>query len=155
VVQGAPITTFDVDIVHRRSPGNVDQLLTFLAGVGARYRGRPEPPLPPSRAALLGSGHSRFMTDLGPLDVLGAIESEAAYDVSARKRVPSHRQARDAPGPSRRAPRPSFPWPPCRLGTHHCDWSIRGGMRPQPRAVNPGVAASRREAPTILRDRIR
>ncbi len=80
VVQGAPITTFDVDIVHRRSPGNVDQLLTFLAGVGARYRGRPEPPLPPSRAALLGSGHSRFMTDLGPLDVLGAIESGAAYD---------------------------------------------------------------------------
>ena len=80
VVQGAPITTFDVDIVHRRSPGNVDRLLTFLARVGARYRGRQDPPLPPSRDALLGPGHSLFMTDLGPLDVLGAIEGGADYD---------------------------------------------------------------------------
>jgi hypothetical protein len=80
VVQGAPITTLDVDIVHRRTPENVDRLLVFLASVDARYRGRPEPPLPPSRTALLGPGHSLFMTDLGPLDVLGAIEEGAEYD---------------------------------------------------------------------------
>jgi hypothetical protein len=28
VVQGAPVTTFDVDIVHRRTEENVDRLLT-------------------------------------------------------------------------------------------------------------------------------
>jgi hypothetical protein len=80
VVQGAPITTFDVDIVHRRTPDNVDRLLAFLSQVGARYRGRPDPPLPPSRTALLGPGHSLLMTELGPLDVLGVIENGAGYD---------------------------------------------------------------------------
>ncbi len=80
VVQGAPITTFDVDVVHRRSAENVDRLLTFLGTVNAHYRGRPDPPLPPSRSALLGPGHSLFMTDLGPLDALGAIEGGADYE---------------------------------------------------------------------------
>lgn len=71
VAQGAPVTTFDVDIVHARTPENLDELMTFLGSVGARYRGRPGgDPLPPSRTALEGPGHSLFMTDLGPLDVL-------------------------------------------------------------------------------------
>ena len=80
VVQGAPITTLDVDIVHARTEENVDRLLAFLASVGARYRNRPGPPLPPSRNALLGPGHSLFMTDLGPLDALGAIEGGADFE---------------------------------------------------------------------------
>jgi hypothetical protein len=69
-----------VDIVHHRTEENVDRLVAFLASVGARYRNRPGPPLPPSRSALLGPGHSLFMTDLGPLDALGAIEGGADYD---------------------------------------------------------------------------
>jgi hypothetical protein len=80
VVQGAPLTTFDVDVVHRRTDENVDRLMAFLTSVGARYRNRPSPPLLPQRNALLGPGHSLFMTDLGPLDALGAIEGGADYD---------------------------------------------------------------------------
>jgi hypothetical protein len=80
VVQGAPVTTFDVDVVHRRTGENVDRLITFLTSIGARYRNHPGPPLPPKRSALLGPGHSLFMTDLGPLDALGAIEGGADYD---------------------------------------------------------------------------
>jgi predicted nucleotidyltransferase len=81
VAQGAPVTTFDVDIVHRRTGTNVDALLGTLTELGARYRGRPGgPPLPPSRQALLGPGHSLFMTDLGPVDVLGEIEGHRSYD---------------------------------------------------------------------------
>jgi hypothetical protein len=64
VAQGAPITTHDVDVVHARTPANVDRLLAWLATVHARYR-RPGPPLAPSRDALLGPGHNLFMTDLG------------------------------------------------------------------------------------------
>jgi hypothetical protein len=41
VAQGAPLTTLDVDVVHRREPGNVDRLIAFLDSVDARYRGRP------------------------------------------------------------------------------------------------------------------
>jgi hypothetical protein len=80
VVQGAPVTTFDLDLVHRRTEENVDRLIVFLAGVGAHYRNRPGPPLPPQRSALLGPGRSLFMTELGPLDALGAIEGGADYE---------------------------------------------------------------------------
>jgi len=51
-----------------------------LAGVNARYRARPGPPLPPQRTALLGPGHNLLMTDLGPLDVLGALEGGLDFD---------------------------------------------------------------------------
>jgi hypothetical protein len=79
VAQGAPITTHDVDIVPRRTPDNVERLLAFLTSIDARYRGRQDV-LRPTPAALLGVGHSLLMTDLGPLDVLGAIEGGRAFD---------------------------------------------------------------------------
>ena len=80
VAQGAPLTTLDVDVVHRREPGNVGRLLAFLAGVEARYRGRPAGQvLRPTPEALLGPGHHLLVTALGPLDVLGAIEGGRDY----------------------------------------------------------------------------
>lgn len=81
VAQGAPLTTFDVDVVHRRGADNVDRLLRFLDGVDARYRGRPAGQvLRPTREALLGDGHQLLSTSLGQLDVLGAIEGGRAYE---------------------------------------------------------------------------
>jgi hypothetical protein len=81
VAQGAPVTTHDVDIVHARTADNVDRLMAALGRLNARYRGRPaSAPLPPDRAALATSGHSLFMTDLGPLDCLGSIENAMGYD---------------------------------------------------------------------------
>ena len=38
VIQGAPVTTMDVDIVHSQSTKNIDRLLTFLKSVEAVYR---------------------------------------------------------------------------------------------------------------------
>jgi hypothetical protein len=81
VAQGAPLTTHDVDIVHARTPENLDRLIVALTKVNARYRGRAaESPLPPDRSALASAGHSLMMTDLGPLDCLGAIEEGRDYD---------------------------------------------------------------------------
>jgi len=79
VAQGAPITTHDVDIVPERTPANIDALLTVLASIDARYRGRGEQVLRPTAGTLLGPGHSLLMTALGPLDVLGAIEEGRAF----------------------------------------------------------------------------
>ena len=82
VAQGAPLMTQDVDIVHARTPENLDRLMTALGKLNARYRGRPaDNPLPPDRRALATTGHSSLMTDLGPLDCLGAIEGERDFDV--------------------------------------------------------------------------
>ena len=81
MAQGAPVTTHDVDIVHARTPENLDRLMSALASMNARYRGRaPEIPLPADRSARATTGHSLFATDLGPLDCLGAIERGMSYD---------------------------------------------------------------------------
>ena len=42
VAQGAPVTTFDLDIVHRQTEENIRKLLTFLKSIGARLRGNLE-----------------------------------------------------------------------------------------------------------------
>jgi hypothetical protein len=81
VAQGAPLATVDVDVVHRRTEANLDRLLAFLAGAGARYRGRPAGQvILPTREALLGRGHHLLATALGPLDLLGAIEGGRDFD---------------------------------------------------------------------------
>jgi hypothetical protein len=74
VAQGAPVTTFDVDIVHRRSADNVDRLLGVVNRLGAYVREPANRRLPPTREGLLGPGHNLLVTSLGPLDCLGAIE---------------------------------------------------------------------------------
>jgi len=58
VLQGAPAVTFDVDIVHRRSPENVARLLAALRDLDAVYRGDPRR-LRPVETHLLGPGHLR------------------------------------------------------------------------------------------------
>ncbi len=78
VSQGAPVTTFDLDVVHRRTKQNVQRIAGVLRAVGAHYRGRPE--LFPSEEAMLEPGHQLLMTKLGPFDLLGAIEQGLDYD---------------------------------------------------------------------------
>ncbi len=78
VAQGAPVTTHDVDIVPHRTADNIDRLCRFLAAHSAHYRGHPEK-LEPKSEGLLGAGHHLLATDLGPLDVLGAIEGGRDY----------------------------------------------------------------------------
>ena len=80
VLQGAPIATFDLDIVHRRTPGNIDRLLEALGSINARYRGQGERVIRPEQSHLLSVGHQLLMTDKGPLDVLGMIGAGQEYE---------------------------------------------------------------------------
>jgi hypothetical protein len=94
VAQGAPVTTHDLDIVHRRTPDNVARLVDVLVNrLDARYRGRPDV-LRPTAEILAGPGHSLLQTNAGPLDVLGAIEGGRDYEVllpsSRRIEISSH-----------------------------------------------------------------
>lgn len=79
VLQGVPLVTFDVDVVHRRTEGNVDRLQAALAELGARYRGDPRG-LVPTRETLLGPGHHLLSTTLGPLDLLGAVAGGLSWE---------------------------------------------------------------------------
>jgi predicted nucleotidyltransferase len=81
VSQGAPIATFDIDIVPSSEKSNLRKLLDFLLGVNARHRGRSGGQvIRPTLKDLTAGGHCLLMTDLGPLDLLGTIEQELGYD---------------------------------------------------------------------------
>jgi hypothetical protein len=78
VLQGAPIMTFDVDIVHSRATDNVERLLRALDRLDARYRQKQE--IKPTAEYLQGRGHQLLVTRFGPLDVLGHIEDDLEYE---------------------------------------------------------------------------
>jgi len=81
VSQGAPIATFDIDIVPSTKGSNLRKLLDFLLNINARHRGRPGGQiLRPTLNDLTAGGHCLLMTDHGPLDVLGSIEQGLGYD---------------------------------------------------------------------------
>jgi hypothetical protein len=79
VLGGAPISTFDLDIVHDRSPVNVARLLGALTDLDARYRDLAGRVLRPEARALEGEGHHLLLTRCGPLDVLGRIGLGHSY----------------------------------------------------------------------------
>ncbi len=79
VLGGAPISTFDLDIVPARDPANIEALLAALAELDARYRDPGGRVIRPEAAALTGPGHHLLATTAGPLDVLGAIVGDRAY----------------------------------------------------------------------------
>lgn len=80
VIQGVPVTTFDLDIVHRRTDKNIGKLMNFLKAVEAIQRRPDEKIIHPKETDLRGRGHVLLTTNLGPLDVLGAIENDQGFD---------------------------------------------------------------------------
>ncbi len=73
VIQGCPVMTFDLDIVHERSQTNLQCLARALAELDAIYRFQPHRQLRPAMEALAGPGHHLLRTVHGPMDVLGEI----------------------------------------------------------------------------------
>ena len=79
VVQGAPVTTVDVDIVHNQSSKNIAKLLGFLKSIDAFHRRPDDKVIRPKAGDISGMGHALFTTRLGPLDVFAVIEDRKAY----------------------------------------------------------------------------
>jgi hypothetical protein len=80
VLNGAPVNTFDIDVVHSRDPANVDRLLRVLDALDAVFRMQPERRLKPDVSHLVSSGHLNLVTRYGPLDVLGMIGPDLGYE---------------------------------------------------------------------------
>ncbi len=79
VLHGAPVHTFDVDIVHSREGVNVERLLNVLESLDAMFRMQPERRIRPSLSHLAGKGHLNLITKFGPLDVLGTVGHDLDY----------------------------------------------------------------------------
>jgi hypothetical protein len=80
VLGGAPVATFDLDVVHARGAANLDRLRTALDDLGARYRDPAGRLLRPDASGLSGPGHHLLLTRCGPVDLLGAIGQGRTYD---------------------------------------------------------------------------
>jgi predicted nucleotidyltransferase len=79
VFHGAPVVTYDLDVLHARTPANVARLLGALQELQAYYRTDLVRRLSPNESHLVSPGHQLLMTQYGPLDVLGSIDEGAGY----------------------------------------------------------------------------
>ena len=79
ILQGVPDATWDLDVVHRRTPENVNRLLLVLKDLDAVSRGDPRH-LRPDATHLIGPGHVLLETRFGDFDCLGAIDGGRDYD---------------------------------------------------------------------------
>ncbi len=80
VLGGAPINTFDLDVVHSRAPANIARLLPVLERLEAIYRIQPQLKLRPDGSHLASPGHQNLVTVWGPLDLLGTIGRNLSYE---------------------------------------------------------------------------
>lgn len=80
VLHGAPINTFDLDVVHSRAGENVEHILKALQALDSYFREHGERRLRPDRSHLSSPGHQLLMTRAGPLDLLGVIGKDRGYD---------------------------------------------------------------------------
>ena len=80
VLNGAPVSTFDLDIVPARDEHNVARLLRVLDSIDAVYRIQPLRRLKPAASHLSSPGHHNLITSCGPLDVLGTIGGGLTYE---------------------------------------------------------------------------
>jgi predicted nucleotidyltransferase len=81
ILQGAPILTGDLDLVHRRTPENVGRLVPWLLSHDAYNRADlANRRLRPKEEWLLGRGHILLQTDLGKLDLLCELAEGEGYE---------------------------------------------------------------------------
>ena len=79
IIQGVPTTTWDLDVVHRRTPENVQRLLRVLHEIQAKARRDPRN-LTPNETHLIGPGHILLETKFGDFDCLGAIDGGRRFE---------------------------------------------------------------------------
>jgi hypothetical protein len=80
VLQGAPVQTYDVDIVYSRSTENIQRLLELLNSLDAIFRIQPTRRIKPNATHLQGGGHLNLLTRFGPLDLLASIGNGLTYE---------------------------------------------------------------------------
>jgi hypothetical protein len=79
IVEGAPISTVDLDIVFLRTDENLERLLAALRELDARYLDPAGRHLAPDAGKLATLHMHRLITSLGPLDVMESIGAGLRY----------------------------------------------------------------------------
>ena len=80
ILEGAPVSTFDLDIVYRRSDENNARLAAALGEINARYEDPAGRHIVPDETHLATINVNLLKTDLGDLDVLRRIRGDLGYE---------------------------------------------------------------------------
>lgn len=80
VFEGAPIVTYDLDVVFQNTPSNVKRLSSALRAIKARYKDPANRLIEPDEEKLSAFETSLLVTELGALDVLRLIGRGLDYD---------------------------------------------------------------------------
>ena len=79
-LHGAPVATFDLDLVHLRTPDNLRRLLAALESLDSRSREPSSRRIKPDTSHLASAGHQLLITNFGLLDLLGTIGAGHDYE---------------------------------------------------------------------------
>jgi len=81
VAQGAPVTTFDLDICYRRTPENLEKLVVALSPFNPTLRGVPEglPFVFDAKTLSMGCNFT-LSTDAGDIDLMGELTVIGSYE---------------------------------------------------------------------------
>jgi predicted nucleotidyltransferase len=79
IVQGAPVLTFDLDIVFLKTPENLPRLFAALQEIDARYLDPAGRHIVPDAKKLASFKMHQLVTSLGPLDVMETIGAGMSY----------------------------------------------------------------------------
>jgi predicted nucleotidyltransferase len=80
MLNGAPIHTYDIDVVHRREPANLERILAFFEDSGAIFKIQPERKLRPNMSHLAARGHINLITRYGRIDFLSTVGNDLDYE---------------------------------------------------------------------------
>lgn len=80
ILEGAPISTFDVDVVYQRTEVNNARLAAALREINALYKDPAGRRIVPDTLKLATVNRHLLRTDLGPLDVLIQIGKDLTYE---------------------------------------------------------------------------
>lgn len=80
VLNGAPVHTYDVDVVFSRAAENLVRLLKWLVDADAIFRIQPERRLRPNESHLAAGRHMNLITRYGWVDLLGTIGDGLGFE---------------------------------------------------------------------------
>jgi predicted nucleotidyltransferase len=79
VLNGAPVNTFDVDILFSRSPENIPRILRWAEEADAFFRIQPERRFRLNESYLNAGRHLNLLTRYGRIDLLGFIGEDLGF----------------------------------------------------------------------------
>ena len=80
VLEGVPVSTFDLDVVYSLGENNLDSLARALDDLEAIYVDPGGRKITPTTDRLRGGGHHLLRTRCGRLDVLGSVGEGLGFD---------------------------------------------------------------------------